>query len=107
MEQTQEEERQRLVEIARNNGIAYMAVFGSYARGEARPDSDIDLYIRFGRQAGLFEMLGIKHEFEDAVGRSVDLIAEELVEPYSFVRDSMARDLTVIYDASATHVTAR
>ena len=48
-------------------------------------------------------MLGIKHEMEDALGRPVDLIAEELVEPYAFVREGMARDLTVLYEESEAH----
>lgn len=107
MEQTHEDDRQKLVAIARKHHIAYVAIFGSFARGDARSDSDVDLYVRFGRNAGLFEMLGIKHEMEDALGRPVDLIAEELVETYSFVREGMAQDLTVLYDVSGSHVTTQ
>ena len=103
MEQSKLDDQQQLARIARKHHIAYLAIFGSYARGDERPESDVDLYVRFGRDVGLFEMLGIKHEMEDALGRSVDLIAEELVEPYSFVRASMARDLTVVYESSETH----
>ncbi len=107
MEETHQDERQKLVAIAQRHHIAYVAIFGSFARGDARADSDVDLYIRFGRDAGLFEMLGIKHEMEDALGRTVDLIAEELVETYSFVREGMAKDLTVLYDVSGSHVPAQ
>ena len=107
MEQSQQTERQQLIEIAQRHHIAYVAIFGSYARGDARPDSDADLYVRFGRDAGLFEMLGIKHEMEDALGRPVDLIAEELVEPYAFVREGMAKDLTVLYEESDAHAATR
>ena len=49
MEQNQQDERQKIVKIAQRHHIAYVAIFGSYARGDARPDSDVDLYVRFGR----------------------------------------------------------
>ena len=107
MANTEQSELEFLVDIARRHHIAYLAVFGSYARGEARADSDIDLYVRFGRDVDLFEMLGIKHEIEDGLGRSVDLIAEELVEPYEFVRDGMSQDLTVLYDSREIHAAAQ
>ena len=53
-------DRLKLIQIAKQNGIVYLALFGSYARGEASSDSDIDLYVRFEHQIGLFGMLGIK-----------------------------------------------
>jgi uncharacterized protein len=90
-------DKQKLVDIAKQHGIRYLALFGSYAREEVRPDSDVDLYIRFGRPVGLFEMLGIKHEMEDALGLPVDLITEEIVNPYQFVREGIARDSIVLY----------
>ncbi|MEZ4711091.1 MAG: nucleotidyltransferase domain-containing protein [Caldilineaceae bacterium] len=99
MIQKQVVDKQKLIDIARRHRIAYLALFGSYAREEARPDSDVDLYVRFGRHIGLFEMLSVKHEIEDALGLAVDLIAEEVVEPYQFVREGMAKDLVVVYDA--------
>lgn len=91
-------DKQKLVDIARKHGIAYVALFGSYARNEARSESDVDLYVRFGRQISLFEMLGVKHEMEDTLGLPVDLIAEEIVEPYQFVRKGMAKDLIILYE---------
>ena len=88
----------RLVEIAKKHGIVYLAIFGSYARGEAGELSDVDLYVRFGRHVSLFETLAVKYEMEDTVGRKIDLIAEEIVEPYEFVREGMIRDLVVLYE---------
>ena len=90
-------QRDKLIEIARRRRIAYLALFGSYARGEAQPDSDVDLYARFGRPVSLFDVLDLRYEIEDALGVKVDLIVEEVVEPYPFVREGMARDLLVLY----------
>lgn len=100
----QQQELQQLINIARKHQIAYLAVFGSYARGNVHPNSDIDLYARFGRSVGLFEMLRIKHEMEDAVGRSVDLVAEEIVEPHSFMDNGLSQDLIVLHDVREAHV---
>ena len=91
-------DKQKLIDIAKQHDITYLALFGSYARGEAHPDSDVDLYVRFGRKIGLFEMLGVKYEMEDVLGINVDLLAEEVVEPYKFVRRGIERDLVVLYE---------
>lgn len=98
MAQRQTFDTQLLIDIAKQHNIVYLALFGSFARAEATADSDIDLYARFGRPVGLFEMLGIKHEMEDALGMQVDLVAEEVVEPYQFMRAGIAKDLIVLLD---------
>ena len=90
-------EREKLVALARKHQVAFMAVFGSYARGDAGDESDLDLYVRYGRDVGMFEMLRLKHEIEDMLHLDVDLIAEEVVQPYSFVREQMLQDLVVLY----------
>ncbi len=53
-------------------------VFGSFARNEAGPDSDIDLRIRFSKDQAidLFEYIGIQQDLEDISGREVDLVEE-------------------------------
>ena len=90
-------EREQLVKLARKHKVALMAVFGSHARGDAGDESDLDLYVRYGRDVGMFEMLRLKHEIEDVLHLDVDLIAEEVVQPYSFVREQMLQDLVVLY----------
>jgi predicted nucleotidyltransferase len=89
---------QFLIEIAKRYELAYLALFGSFARNQAKPGSDVDLYARFGRQVGLFEVLAMKHEMEDAIGRKVDLIVEEAVILHQFVRDGIAKDSVVLYE---------
>lgn len=108
MEQEQTLDKQSLIMIARQHGLALLALFGSYARGQAKSGSDIDLYVQFGRPVGLFEVLALKHEMEDALGLPVDLIAEEAVTLNPFVRESIAESMVVLYedDAQAHAVTA-
>jgi predicted nucleotidyltransferase len=59
----------------RSRGVASLWVFGSVARGEARPDSDVDLTLEFAPDANpsLFEIGRIKEEAETVLGRPVDI----------------------------------
>jgi predicted nucleotidyltransferase len=80
-------------------GVAKLAVFGSVARGEARPDSDIDLMVTFlpGRTIGL-AFFQLQTELAELFGRDVDLISDGPIEN-PFRRRSIERDLTVVYAA--------
>ncbi len=80
--------------------IEKLSVFGSAARGELRPDSDVDLMIELkpGAAWGMFAYMGMKQGFEDLFGRPVDLIREGTIKN-PFRRHSIAQDLTVLYAA--------
>jgi predicted nucleotidyltransferase len=68
--------RLRLLETKlRARGVDALWVFGSVARGDARPDSDVDLAIDFrpDTRASLFEIVRLKEEIEQALGRPVDI----------------------------------
>lgn len=58
----------------RDMGVVTLALFGSVARDQARPDSDVDLLATFSESVGLFEMVDIQQRLEELLGRPVDLI---------------------------------
>lgn len=62
-------------------GVTSLRIFGSVARGEARPDSDVDMLVDLDREMGLLEFIGIKQNLEDVLGCPVDLAEEEAMEP--------------------------
>ncbi|HHP7232002.1 MAG TPA: nucleotidyltransferase family protein [Xenococcaceae cyanobacterium] len=69
-----------------NLGIKSLELFGSVARDEARPDSDIDFLVEFSIEASLFDLFRVRHYLEDLLGCSVDLgtkdaLREHLREP--------------------------
>jgi len=67
--------------ILKSAGITRAAIFGSFARGEATADSDIDILIEFERVMTLFDIVGLKQELEDALGRKVDLVTRRSIYP--------------------------
>lgn len=54
--------------------IKRLRVFGSQVRGDARPDSDIDLLVDLDKPIGLVEFAGLKRQLEEHLGKSVDLV---------------------------------
>ena len=72
---------QRLVlPVAQRYGMERVCLFGSYARGEARPDSDIDLHIDSGAIRGYFELAGFYRELEEALAMPVDVLTTGALE---------------------------
>lgn len=66
--------------VARHHSMS-VSVFGSLARGESRPDSDIDLLVRFAPGSSLFDLLRLTDELENLLGRPVDVVAEGGLKP--------------------------
>lgn len=62
--------RQELKEL----GVKSIAVFGSAVRGEAQPDSDIDVLVEFETPVGILAFLRLQHRLEELLGRRVDLV---------------------------------
>lgn len=96
----------RVIQVAKKYGIAYLALFGSYARDEAEAESDVDLAVRFAGQYSMFDLTGAMADMAEALGRKVDLIPID--DAYPFVRESMEKDLIVLYEAEEeVHAQAR
>ncbi len=60
-------------EEIRGFGVASLSVFGSVARDEAGPDSDVDVLVEFNKPVGLFEFVRLQRYLESMLGRRVDL----------------------------------
>ena len=64
--------RQNEIEI-RSFGVKSLALFGSVARGEQSPDSDVDLLVEFNRPTGLFGLIALQQYLENLLNCPVDL----------------------------------
>ena len=89
--------RDRLIEICRQNDVARIGVFGSIARGEFNEQSDIDLLVEFSKRKSLLALVALERQISTALGRKVDLLTEAAISPY--LRDRIKRDLRIIYEA--------
>ena len=88
----------RLATLCRKYGIAELAVFGSVARGDAGPDSDVDLlYVRVpGNDLGM-AYFDLQDDLERLFGREVDLVAKDGL--HRVIRDQVLSDAQVVYAA--------
>ena len=89
---------EKIAEICRRHHIVELAVFGSAARGEMRPDSDVDVVVEFepGAVYGL-EYFGLELELTEVFGRRVDLATKKWLKPK--VRTEILREARVVYAA--------
>lgn len=87
-----------LTEVCERHRIRRLALFGSYLKGEERPDSDVDLLVEFepGTRIGLMGLAGIEIEFGTLLGRKADLREAEDLSRY--FRDEVVRDAEVLYE---------
>lgn len=68
-------------ELARRFGVIRLALFGSTARDEARPDSDVDIVVSFDGPATSQRYFGVQFYLEDTLGCPVDLVTEKAMRP--------------------------
>ncbi|MDK2972599.1 MAG: uncharacterized protein PWP23_2354 [Candidatus Sumerlaeota bacterium] len=86
----------QVAQACRRLGIAYLAMFGSRARGEEKQESDLDLLVRFHEPKSLITVIGIERELSGLFGCTVDLLTPEAVHPV--VRARIEPDLRVLYE---------
>ncbi len=84
------DKREAIIEIAAKHGATQVRVIGSVARGEARPDSDIDLLVTWAAETSLFDQAALIRDLEDLLGRRVDIASDGWVRPK--IRESIYRD---------------
>jgi len=71
------EKREDILRIAARHGACNVRVFGSAARGEAEPDSDVDLLVDVGPGRTPFFPGGLIADLEELLGRQVDVVTED------------------------------
>ena len=88
----------KIAELCRRYQVRELAIFGSAARGEMHPDSDIDIMVEFQPDANIgWEFFELEEELARIFGRKVDLGTKRSLKPW--VRPSALRDARVIYAA--------
>src|SRR5689334_17991614 len=70
-------------ELEERFGVTSLALFGSVARDEAGPSSDVDVLVEFRETPGLTEYMGLKFWLEESLGRQVDLVMKRALKPWA------------------------
>lgn len=83
------------IPILKRNGVKKAAIFGSFARGEANEDSDIDLLVKYKESTSLFDAVDLKNELEAALGRKVDLVSYDFIDKY--IRERVLKERLILY----------
>jgi len=77
LEQIVRAKREEILRVAAEYGVRNVRVFGSVARGESRPESDVDLLIDLEPDRSLLDQAGFLLKVEDLLGRQVDVVTEQ------------------------------
>ena len=90
----------KIAEFFKTQPVLKAWLFGSFARGEETPESDVDLLIILDNSQPMgLKFFGMWGELERLLGRSVDLVVERSLAPYA--RESAERDKILIYERAA------
>ena len=74
--------RQEILQLAARHGARNVRVFGSAARAEAGPTSDVDILVDMEEGRSLLDLVAFWQDLEDLLGRKVDVITDGGVSPY-------------------------
>lgn len=88
--------KETVTPIFKQYGISQAGGFGSYARGDERPGSDIDFLIHLGKPIDLIQFIRLKAELEAALGKAIDLVTDDTIIPY--FEPDIKKDLINIYE---------
>ena len=85
---------EKIYSFLEKEGATKIAVFGSYARGEEMPGSDIDILVEFSKTKSLLTLVRIERELSDILGVKVDLLTEASINQYLI--DEIKKEAKVI-----------
>ncbi|OGI64524.1 hypothetical protein A3H53_00610 [Candidatus Nomurabacteria bacterium RIFCSPLOWO2_02_FULL_40_10] len=91
-----EKTSQIIKETLIKNGADFVALFGSFARGEEKAGSDVDILVNFKKPISLFDHAGIEIDLEHKTGKKVDLVTEKSLSKY--MRPFIMNELVTLYE---------
>lgn len=85
---------EQIVPVLMRHDVAHAAIFGSFARGTQGDSSDIDLLVEFRGKKSLLDLVGLRLDLEDVMGRPIDVVTYRALN--SRMRESVLQEQVVI-----------
>jgi len=89
-----QEIKKKILSVLKLHNVKRAAVFGSFARGEEKEDSDIDILVEFKGEKSLLDLVALKIELENILKRKVDVLTYNSLHP--LLKDEILREQKVI-----------
>ena len=89
-----QEIKKRVVSTLKRHNVKRAAIFGSFARGETKKDSDIDILVEFEGEKSLLDLTGLEIELENILKRKVDVLTYQSIHP--LLKDAILKEEKVI-----------
>ena len=86
--------KKNMDELRQKYNVSKMGIFGSFSRGEANDNSDIDVLVEFSKPIDIFEFLSLKEHLEFVLGRRVDLVTEKALRPQ--LKENILREVKYV-----------
>jgi len=86
--------KDKIVPVLKRHDVVHAAIFGSFVRGEAKKDSDIDILVEFKGEKSLLDLVALKLELEELLGREVDVLTYNSLHP--FIRETILKEQVAI-----------
>lgn len=91
--------KSRIVPILMRQEVQKAALFGSYARNEAGKDSDIDILVKMGRGKTLLDLVALRLELREKLGKNVDILTYDSINP--LLKARILKEQKLIYEKRA------
>lgn len=88
--------KDQILDICNQENIEYLGLFGSWARGDERKKSDIDILIQFADTKSFFQLAKIQEEFENIFQKKVDLVLKDNIK--ESLKPYILKDLITLYE---------
>lgn len=84
------EQMRQIADVLRSHGVTHAALFGSFARGSANDQSDVDILVEFAGAKGLLDVAALELELSDRLHRPVEIITYRALNPR--IKDHVLRE---------------
>ena len=89
-----DEIKDKIVPVLKRHDVVRAALFGSFVRGEVKKGSDIDILVEFKGEKSLLDLVALKLELEELLGREVDVLTYNSIHP--FIRETILKEQVAI-----------